>query len=67
VGDTIQPRLTVERVWQEGRRRFVRLATSITNQRGETVLEGFHLYRIIPRQAEARPGEERDSDGQRHA
>ena len=55
VGDTIQPRLTVERVWQEGRRRFVRLATSITNQRGETVLEGFHLYQIIPRRAEARP------------
>jgi acyl dehydratase len=26
VGDTIHPRLTVERVWQEGRRRFVRLA-----------------------------------------
>jgi acyl dehydratase len=67
VGDTIQPRLTVERVWQEGRRRFVRLATSITNQRGETVLEGFHLYQIIPRQAEARPSQERDSDGQRHA
>ena len=48
VGDTIQPRLTVERVWQEGKRRFVRLATALVNQRGETVLEGFHLYQIIP-------------------
>ena len=67
VGDTIQPRLTVERVWQEGRRRFVRLATAITNQRDETVLEGFHLYQVIPRRAEARRSEERDGDGQPHA
>ena len=52
VGDTIHPRLTVDRVWQEGRRRFVRLATAITNQRGETVLEGFHLYQIILRRAD---------------
>lgn len=49
VGDTIQPRLTVERVWSEGRRRFVRLATALVNQRGETVLEGFHVYRVLDR------------------
>jgi acyl dehydratase len=48
VGDTIRPRLTVERVWQEGKRRFVRLATALVNQRGETVLEGFHVYQVLP-------------------
>lgn len=63
VGDTITPRLTVEKVWQDGHRRFVRIATTLTNQRGETVLEGFHLYRIIPR-ADAARSEERPIDGQ---
>lgn len=48
VGDTITPRLTVEKIWQEGKRRFIRIATSLTNQRGETVLEGFHVYRMLP-------------------
>lgn len=47
VGDTLHPRLTVERVWWEGKRRLVRFATAITNQRGETVLEGFHVYRVL--------------------
>lgn len=47
VGDTITPRLTVEKIWQEGKRRFIRIATSLTNQRGETVLEGFHVYRML--------------------
>ena len=48
VGDTITPRLTVEKIWQDGKRRFIRIATSLTNQRGETVLEGFHVYRMLP-------------------
>lgn len=48
VGDTIYPRLEVERVWQEGAREFVRFATSIRNQRRETVLEGFHVYSVRP-------------------
>lgn len=47
VGDTILPRLTVERVWQEGRRRFCRFRTELINQRHEQVLEGFQLYRIF--------------------
>jgi acyl dehydratase len=56
VGDTIRPRLTVERIWQEGKRRFVRLATALINQRGETVLEGFHVYQVLP-PAKPRPQE----------
>jgi 3-hydroxybutyryl-CoA dehydratase len=58
VGDTLQPRLTVERVWREGRRRFLRLTTALVNQRGEEVLEGYHLYQIhepAPAAADAPP------------
>lgn len=46
VGDTIRPRLTVEKVWSQGTRRFVRFTTALVNQRGETVLEGFHVYEV---------------------
>lgn len=49
IGDTLAPRLTVERLWEEGKRRYVRLGTRLTNQRGELVLEGFHVYQIITR------------------
>jgi len=49
LGDTIHPRRTVERVWQEGKRHFVRFATALVNQRGETVLEGIHVYQFVPR------------------
>ena len=49
VGDTVQTQLTVEKIWQEGKRRFVRFATSMINQRNEVVLEGFHLYQVVPR------------------
>jgi acyl dehydratase len=49
VGDTIYPRLVVERVWHEGKREFVRFATSIRNQRDETLIEGFHVYSVRPR------------------
>jgi acyl dehydratase len=46
IGDTITPSLTVEKIWSEGHRHFVRFATAIHNQGGEKVLEGFHLYRV---------------------
>jgi acyl dehydratase len=47
VGDTVTPRLTVERKWSEGTHEFCRLKTALTNQRGETLLEGFHVYRVL--------------------
>ena len=49
VGDTIRTELTVEKIWQEGKRRLVRFATAMINQRDEVVLEGFHVYQIVPR------------------
>ena len=42
VGDTIHPRFTVEKIWQDGERHYCRFKTAIINQRGETLLEGFH-------------------------
>ena len=47
VGDTVRPRLRVDRVWREGHRRFCRFETTLVNQRGETLLEGFHVYRVL--------------------
>jgi 3-hydroxybutyryl-CoA dehydratase len=46
-GDTLRSRLIVERLWKEEGRRFCRLKTELYNQRGERVLEGFHLYRLF--------------------
>jgi len=47
VGDTIRPRQEVERIWEEGGKRFCRVKTTLLNQRDEALLEGFHLYRIL--------------------
>jgi 3-hydroxybutyryl-CoA dehydratase len=51
VGDTVRPRFTVEKIWQEGERRFCRIKLALLNQRHETLLEGFHVYRILRHQA----------------
>jgi 3-hydroxybutyryl-CoA dehydratase len=48
VGDTVRPSFEVERVWEEGHRRFCRVKTRLVNQRAETLIEGFHVYRVIP-------------------
>ena len=47
VGDTVTPRFTVERRWSEGKRNFCRVKTTLVNQHGETLLEGFHLYGVF--------------------
>ena len=47
VGDTLRPRLEVERVWRDGHRLYCRFKTSIVNQDAEMLLEGFHLYRVL--------------------
>ncbi|MCC6610367.1 MAG: MaoC family dehydratase N-terminal domain-containing protein [Burkholderiales bacterium] len=51
VGDTVTPRLEVERVWSDDGRRFCRLRTTLVNQRGEKLLEGFHVYRVLERKS----------------
>ena len=48
VGDTLTPQFVVEKIWEEGHRKFCRVKTFITNQRNEVVIEGFQLSRIIP-------------------
>jgi 3-hydroxybutyryl-CoA dehydratase len=47
IGDTIRPRQEIERIWKEGHRLFCRVKTTLLNQRDETVVEGFHLYRVL--------------------
>ena len=47
IGDTVRPRFVVERIWQEGNRRFCRVKTELRNQRDQVLLEGFHVYRIL--------------------
>ena len=47
VGDTVRPRFTLERIWQEGERRFYRFGTRLLNQRDEVLLEGFHVYQLV--------------------
>lgn len=47
VGDTVHPRQEVERVWREGEKAFCRVNTTIKNQRGKLLLEGFHVYRVL--------------------
>lgn len=45
IGDTIHPRLILEKVWHEEHRTFYRFATTLLNQHGDILLEGFHIYR----------------------
>jgi acyl dehydratase len=47
VGDTLLPELVVERIWREGTRLMCRVKTRLTNQNGDTLLEGFHVYRVL--------------------
>ncbi|MES2414789.1 MAG: MaoC/PaaZ C-terminal domain-containing protein [Pseudomonadota bacterium] len=47
VGDTVRPQFVVEKIWNEEHRRFCRFTTSLLNQRGEKLLEGFHVYRVM--------------------
>jgi acyl dehydratase len=46
IGDTITPTLTVDRVWGEDGLTYIRFVTVITNQNGETLLEGFQVYAV---------------------
>jgi acyl dehydratase len=55
-GDTVTPRFHVEKIWSEGGKRFVRITTALVNQRGETALEGFHIYQVLDHDAERTNG-----------
>jgi acyl dehydratase len=51
VGDTVRPQFELEKIWQDGNRKFCRFKTSLLNHEGETLVEGFHLYRILPQKS----------------
>ncbi len=44
IGDTVHPAFEVTGLERKGAQGLVRLAVTITNQRGETVLDGHHTY-----------------------
>jgi 3-hydroxybutyryl-CoA dehydratase len=44
IGDTVHPEHEVVALERKGERGIVRLAARIRNQRGETVVDGFHVY-----------------------
>jgi hypothetical protein len=50
VGDTVRPVFELEKLWKDEHRDFARFKTRLINQRGENLLEGFHVYRVMPHQ-----------------
>ncbi len=47
VGDTVKPVATLERIYKEAGELRYRFRTTIVNQRGETVLDGFQVYKVL--------------------
>ena len=47
LGDTVRPVTYVERIWRHDTALFYRFRTTVVNQRGKTVLDGFHVYRVL--------------------
>ena len=47
VGDTIKPRFVLEDIFQERQRTHFRFKVRLLNQREETLLEGYHVYRLV--------------------
>jgi|SRR5688572_19693096 acyl dehydratase len=47
IGDTVRPVTTLERIWRDDTGLLYRFRTTVVNQRGETVLDGFHVYRVV--------------------
>jgi acyl dehydratase len=56
VGDTMYPVLEVTELIPKAGRGVMKLRATITNQRGETVLEGEHVY-LVRRRPEVQPAE----------
>ncbi len=52
IGDTVYPALTVTAVIPKEGRGVLKLAATVTNQRGEVVLEGEHVYLVRRRPTE---------------
>ncbi len=61
VGDTIAPELEVSELIPKSNVGLVRLTSRITNQRGETVLEGTHAYLVKRRPSASDSGVQRDA------
>ena len=44
----MRPLFELEKLWNEEHRQFARFKTRLLNQRDEVLLEGFHVYRVMP-------------------
>jgi 3-hydroxybutyryl-CoA dehydratase len=51
IGDTLYPEHEVVGLQKKGERGILRLAARVRNQRGETVLDGYHVYLVKCRPA----------------
>lgn len=58
VGDTVHPEFEIEDVWRDDKQRsFCRFKTLLLNHKGETMAEGFHVYRILAKPDGKKDGE----------
>lgn len=53
IGDTVRPVTYLERIWRDDTGLLYRFRTTVVNQRGATLLDGFHVYRVLERDAAA--------------
>ena len=47
IGDTVRPVTYLERIWRDDTGLLYRFRTTVVNQRGATLLDGFHVYRVL--------------------
>jgi acyl dehydratase len=54
IGDTVRPVTHLERIWRDDNGLQYRFRTTVVNQRGETVLDGFQTYRVVEHERAAK-------------
>lgn len=47
IGDTVRPVTYLERIWRDDDGLYYRFRTTVVNQHGKTLLDGFHVYRVL--------------------
>jgi len=53
IGDTVRPVTYLERIWRDNTGLLYRFKTTVVNQHGATVLDGFHIYRVLENEGTA--------------
>jgi 3-hydroxybutyryl-CoA dehydratase len=47
IGDTVRPVTYLERIWHDEAGLLYRFKTTVINQHGAILLDGFHIYRVL--------------------